>query len=81
MKELTHWWNLIEIAEDIAQNNPLIVTKTLIPSVIKLLDENKAEIKFSIQKLLTALHSVMKNKLFEGIPTNKVKLVKDALGV
>lgn len=50
------------------------------PSLIKLLDENKPEIRNPIQKLLVALHSVMDKALYENVPANKVKLIRDAIG-
>lgn len=76
---LTYIIAFLDISSVLGNKYPSLVTRTLMPAIIKLLDQSKSEVKVPLQKLLKNLHSILDKSIFESVPANKLKLVTEAL--
>jgi hypothetical protein len=56
---------------------PLLVTKNIIPGALKLVDENKPDLKSAIKQFFQNLHSLMGKSLVDQVPANRVQAILD----
>ncbi len=56
-----------------------MITKYVYPAAFKLLDENKADIKAAVIKLIQALHKLVGPSFLDAIPPTKIDRVLEIL--
>eukprot|EP01016_Furgasonia_blochmanni_P018840 TRINITY_DN2125_c0_g1_i2.p1 TRINITY_DN2125_c0_g1~~TRINITY_DN2125_c0_g1_i2.p1 ORF type:complete len:507 (+),score=31.93 TRINITY_DN2125_c0_g1_i2:406-1926(+) len=71
---------LIEIMEDVVNEKSVMYNKNIANVVIKLLEENKAELRPGMLRLAQRMHSIIGSKFFELIPSAKAATLKELLG-
>jgi len=71
---------LIDFLPELAQQNQNLITKSLMPSIVKLLDDNKADVRVPTQKLLICIYGEVQNAIYDCVPSNKVKAIRDIIG-
>lgn len=50
------------------------------PLIIKLCEENKSELKASLQKLVLHLFQLGNSEFIESFPSNKIKMIMEIIG-
>ena len=59
------------------EENPALMTKSVLPAAYKLMDETKSELRTSTDKLLRSLYEVVGSSLIEFAPSKHLQKIFD----
>jgi hypothetical protein len=65
--------------EEVYENKPNIIMKHVCPLVLKLIEENKADLKPTLMKLLETLRNCLGDEFLASFPTAKSQIICDFL--
>ncbi len=65
--------------DEVFEKKPSVITKHVFPLIIKLIDENKADLKPGLQKMIQKLHDLMGNELIGAFPQSKTQVLMEYL--
>ena len=69
----------LDIVPEIQENRPNLVSKHVVPLALKLLEENKAEMKQGLAKLLETMKECLGEEFYSNFPAAKVALINEFL--
>lgn len=69
----------IDILLDVNKVKPGIIAKYVNQAAIKLLDENKVELKNSVIRLIKTLHKLLGTSFIESVPKAKIDRIEEVI--
>lgn len=69
----------VDILPDVSKVKPGIITKYVNQAAIKLLDENKVELKNSVIRLIKTLHKSLGTTFMESVPKAKIDRIEEVI--